>query len=166
MINQVPAVLDALDGSRDAALTRDSGTQPMVDRPVQVHAPTRSFVKNAILASLSLQDLGAIGEFLQPIVLKERMILQEPKRHLDYVYFIESGLVSLRIVAAESAIETAVIGYRGAVGASLLVVGQLSTHQCVVLLPGRAHRIRVEDLRRLTKERPEIREHLFGTSKR
>lgn len=130
----------------------------MVDRSDNVRPSTRVFVKNAILASLSLQDLAAIGSFLEPIALRERMILQEPRRHLEYVYFIESGLVSLRIVAEGSILETALIGNRGVVGA--LSGGYLSTHQSVVLFPGRAHRIRSEDLRRIMSERSEIREHL------
>ncbi|WGS26040.1 Crp/Fnr family transcriptional regulator [Bradyrhizobium sp. ISRA464] len=121
---------------------------------------TPSFFKNAILARIIMPDLATIGEFLEPIVLRERMVLQEPKRHLDHVYFIESGLVSQRIVAEGNILETAVIGYRGAVGAPLLLEGHLSTHQSVVLLPGRAHRIRVEDLRRVMNARPEIREYL------
>lgn len=121
----------------------------------------RFFVKNSILAGLSLQDLAAIGEFLEPIVLRERMVLQEPRRHPDHVYFIETGLVSLRIVAPGSILETAVIGYRGAVGASLLLGAHLSTYQSVVLFPGSALRIRIEDLRRVMNDRPEIREHLF-----
>lgn len=161
MADHVPAVLEAFDSSGDAALKSVSGTQPMLHRPGTVRPNSRSFVKSAILARISLQDLAAIGEFLEPIVLKERMVLQEPKKHLDHVYFIESGLVSLRIVAAGSILETAVIGYRGAVGASLLVGGHLSTHQSIVLFPGSAHRIRVENLRRVTNERPEIREHLL-----
>ncbi|WP_247513561.1 Crp/Fnr family transcriptional regulator [Bradyrhizobium sp. 157] len=131
------------------------------DRPGAVRPNTWSFVKNVILTSISRQDLAAIGEFLEPIVLKERMVLQQPKRHPGHVYFIESGLVSLRIVAAGSILETAVIGHRGAVGASLFVGEHLSTHQSVVLFPGNAHRIRVEDLCRVMTERPEIRKQLF-----
>lgn len=38
--------------------------------------------------------------------------------------------------------------------------GHLSTLQSVVLCPGNAHRIRVEDLQRVMNERPEIRERL------
>jgi hypothetical protein len=53
-----------------------------------------------------------------------------------------------------------VIGHRGVVGASLLVGGHLPTYQSVVLFPGSAHKIRVEDLRRLSNGRPEIQEHL------
>ncbi|MFQ3453895.1 Crp/Fnr family transcriptional regulator [Bradyrhizobium sp. UFLA01-814] len=155
MTDHVTAALEALDSSGDAALKRVSGTQQMLRRP-----NTHSFVKNAILARVSLQDLAAIGEFLEPIILRERMVLQEPKRKLEHIYFIESGLVSLRIVAAGSILETAVIGYRGAIGASLLVGGYLSTYQSMVLFSGSAHRIRVADLRLVMNERPEIGEHL------
>lgn len=132
----------------------------MLYQPNTVRPTTRFFVKNGILASLSLQDLAAIGEFLEPIVLRELSVLQEPKRRLEYVYFIESGLVSMRIIAEGSILETAVVGYRGVVGAPFVFGGYLSTHQSVVLLPGRAHRIRAEDMGRIMSERSEIREHL------
>ncbi|MCC8949392.1 Crp/Fnr family transcriptional regulator [Bradyrhizobium sp. Arg62] len=160
MTDRAPAVLEAPDSSADGVLKRLSGTQQMFRGPGTACRSSRSFVKNAILAKISPQDLMAIGEFLEPIVLKERMVLQEPKRHLDHVYFVEAGLVSLRIAAAGSILEVAVIGYRGAIGASLLVGSHISTHQAVVLLPGSAHRIRIQDLRRLMDERPEIRKQL------
>lgn len=86
------------------------------------------------------------------------MVLQEPKRSPDDVYFIESGLVSQRIVVAGSMLETAIIGHRGVVGATLLVGGA----QCVVVFPGSAHRIRVDELHRVLNKRPEIREDLSG----
>ncbi|WP_342723808.1 Crp/Fnr family transcriptional regulator [Bradyrhizobium sp. B097] len=134
--------------------------QPLLSGEGTGRIPVRSFVKNEILARLSCQGLSEIGRCLEPIVLKERMVLQEPRRKLDYVYFIESGLVSLRIAAAGAIVETAVIGYRGAVGASRLVGGHVSTHQSVVLFPGTAHRIDVEALRGLMNARPEILDRL------
>ncbi|MCA1386352.1 MULTISPECIES: Crp/Fnr family transcriptional regulator [unclassified Bradyrhizobium] len=158
MADQVLAVLDALDGRSAAVLTRTSDAHRW---PGAVRSSARRFLKNEILARISLQELAAIGEFLEPIVLKERMVLQEPKRPLDHVYFIESGLVSLRIVAAGSVLETAVIGHCGAIGASLLFGPHLATHQSVVLFPGSAHRIGVEDLRRVMHDHSEIREHLL-----
>lgn len=161
MTDHVPAVFEALEGPGAVALTRTSDARRMLQWPGMVRPGTRRFLKNDILAGISLQDLAAIGEFLQPIILKERVVLQEPKRPLDHVYFIESGLVSLRIVAAGSVLETAVIGHGGAIGASLLFGPHLATHQSVVLFPGSAHRIRVEDLRRVMRDRSEIREHLL-----
>ncbi|MCP1845495.1 CRP-like cAMP-binding protein [Bradyrhizobium sp. USDA 4524] len=157
MTDRVPTAPEALDCSKDAA-----PAQQMFQQPFAVRPKTRSFMKNAILAGLSPQDLAAIGKFLEPIVLKKRMALQEPNKRVEHVYFIESGLVSLRLVAEGSILETAVIGHQGAVGALLLAGGHLSTHQAVVLFPGSAHRIRVEELRRVMNERPEIREHLFA----
>lgn len=146
---------------RLAIAAPESDKQPMLYRSDSERPNSRFFVKNDILANLSLQDLAAIGELLEPIVLRERMILQEPKRRLEHVYFIESGLVSLRIVAAGSVLETALIGYRGVVGASLLLGGHLWIHQSAVVFPGRAHRIHIDDLRRVMEAHPGIREHLF-----
>lgn len=161
MADHVPAMFEVFGSSGDEAPKRVSGTQPMPYPGGTVRPNARSFLRNGILARVSLQDLAAIGKFLEPIILRERMVLQEPKRHPDHVYFIEGGLVSLRIVAAGNVLETAVIGHQGVVGVSLLVGGHLSTHQVVVLVPGSAHRIRVEDLRQVMNERSEIREHLF-----
>jgi hypothetical protein len=67
----------------------------------------RPYVRNSILAGLSLPDLAAIGEFLEPVALKERTILQEPRKCVEHVYFVESGIVSLRIVAAGSTLRHA-----------------------------------------------------------
>ncbi|MDE5446779.1 helix-turn-helix domain-containing protein [Bradyrhizobium sp. CSA207] len=160
MTNQVPAVVEALEGSRAAALKPTCDTHSILHRPA-ARSSTRRFLKNEILARIPLQELGAIGELLEPIALRERMVLQEPKRQFDYIYFMESGLVSLRIAAAGTILETAVIGHRGAVGVSLLVGAHPATHQSVVLFPGNAHRIRVEDLRRVMRERSEIREQVL-----
>ncbi|MDA9489036.1 Crp/Fnr family transcriptional regulator [Bradyrhizobium sp. CCBAU 11361] len=161
MTDRVPAVLEVFDCSQDSALKQLPGTRPEHQRSFPVRPAKRPIVKNVILARLPIQQLVAIGECLEPVALKERMILQEPKRPAEHVYFVESGLVSLRVVAAGSMLETAVIGYRGVVGTSFLWGGHLSIHQSVVVFPGSAHRIRVEDLRRIMKVHPEIRDHLF-----
>lgn len=161
MTADVPAVLEARDSSGVAALKRAPDAQRITHRPSTGRANSRPFLKNAILTRIALQELAAIGEFLEPIALRVHMVLQEPKKHLDYVYLMESGLVSLRVVAAGSILETAVIGRQGAVGASLLVGGDLATHQSVVLFPGSAHRIRVEDLLRVMREHPQIRVHFL-----
>jgi hypothetical protein len=47
----------------------------------------RSAIRNAVLAKLSLEDLAAMGPFLQTIGLKERMVLQKLKKPIDRVYF-------------------------------------------------------------------------------
>ncbi|WFU80515.1 Crp/Fnr family transcriptional regulator [Bradyrhizobium sp. CIAT3101] len=143
-----------------ATFKQASDMQGLLYRRSPVCSGTRPFVKNGILASIALEELAAIGEYLEPVVLRERMILQEPKKQIEHIYFIESGLVSLRILAAESILETAVIGHRGVVGASLLAEGHLATRQSVVLVSGSAYRILVQELRRLLPKCSEVREHL------
>ncbi|MCK1609174.1 MULTISPECIES: Crp/Fnr family transcriptional regulator [unclassified Bradyrhizobium] len=160
MNDHLPSVLGRCDSSEAAGLKQRSDTPRILRRTGAARFGTRPFVKNGILAKISLQELAAIGEYLEPIVLRDRMVLQEPKRQPEYIYFIESGLVSLRIVAAESVLETAVMGHRGALGSSLLVGGHLITRQSVVLVPGSAHRILVKDLRRMLPECSEVREHI------
>lgn len=162
--DHVPAVPDTLDSPGRAPFKRESGTPPMLHRFGIVRPNMRSFVKNAILARSSLQDLAALGEFLEPIVLKERVVLQETRRNLEHVYFLESGLVSLRIVSPGSILEMAVVGYRGAVGVSLVAGGNITTQQSVVLFPGSALRIHVDHLRRVVSERPNILENLLRYS--
>ena len=71
----------------------------------------RPFARNTILTSLSLSDLAILSGHLEPILLKERTIIQELKKPVEHVYFVESGAISLRIVSAGSQLETAVVGY-------------------------------------------------------
>lgn len=117
----------------------------------------RPFVRNSILAGLSPPDLAAVGEFVEPVVLRERMVLHEPGRRIEQVYFIETGVVSLRIVAGQTLVESALIGFQGAVGASSLFGGHVSTHQSIVLFPGNALRVHVDRLRSLIEERHHLR---------
>jgi CRP-like cAMP-binding protein len=116
----------------------------------------RPFVRNSILAGLSLPDLAAVGESVEPIFLRERMVLHEPRRRIEHVYFIQAGVVSLRIVAAHNLVESAMVGFQGAVGASSLFGGHISTHQSVVLFPGNALRVHVDCLRSLIKKRDHL----------
>ncbi|WGR93241.1 hypothetical protein [Bradyrhizobium sp. ISRA463] len=104
MTDHVSAVVDAPAGSRNAARKPVYGAWPMPHRPFATRKK-RPFVENAILTSLPLRDRTAIGKCLEPIVLKERMILQEPKGHVEHVYFIDSGLISLRVAAGEACLK-------------------------------------------------------------
>ena len=118
-------------------------------------------IRNGILRNFALSDLAGIGPFLKPVALKERTVLQEPRKHIEYVNFVETGIVSLRTIATGSLLETAIVGSHGAVGASVALGTDTSMHQSIVLVSGTALRIRADDLRRLMTERPQIREHLL-----
>jgi CRP-like cAMP-binding protein len=117
--------------------------------------------RNSILRSLPLIDFAVLRPSLQPVVLKERAVLQEPTKRIEYVNFIETGIVSLRTLSPGSILETAMVGSQGAVGASVVLGPKVSMHQSVVLVASTALRIHVNDLERSMFERPRIREHLL-----
>jgi CRP-like cAMP-binding protein len=117
--------------------------------------------KNIILGNLSLVDFACLRPFLECIPLKERAVLQELKQRVEYINFVETGIVSLRTLATGSILETAMVGRQGAVGASIVLGTDTSIHQSVVLVSGSALRIQVDDLHRLMHERPQIRATLL-----
>jgi CRP-like cAMP-binding protein len=125
-----------------------------------VRSKDRPSVKNSILANFTLPDLAAISGFLERVPLKERMVLQEPKKPVKHIFFVETGIVSQRIVAPGTFLEIAVVGYKGAVGALSFFEKHLPAYQSVVLFPGSALKIEANDLYRVMGERPRVREHL------
>jgi len=80
-------------------------------------------IKNAILANLSPACFAAILPFLEQVTLKERLSLQGPRKPVEHVYFVESGIVSLRTVASEGFAELATIGVQAQSGSPVCWAG-------------------------------------------
>jgi len=118
-------------------------------------------IRNGILSKLAGPDFACIRPYLQPVALKERAMLQEFKKPIEHVYFIESGIVSLRTIGAGSMLETATVGSYGADGALVALGTEVSMHRSIVLVAGSALRIDADDLRRAMIERPAVRERLL-----
>ena len=73
--------------------------------------------RNLLLASLPAKDFALLAPHLKDIVLEQGVVLQEQGERIDQVYFPHDGIVSLLAVMRQGdAIETATIGYEGAVG--------------------------------------------------
>ena len=69
-----------------------------------------------LLASLPAEDFALLAPQLKDIVLEQGTVLQEQGERIDQVYFPYDGIVSLLAVMRQGdAIETATIGYEGAV---------------------------------------------------
>lgn len=112
--------------------------------------------ENAVLSSLSPDDIGALRPHLERVEIKARSILQEANRRVEYVHFIECGLVS-RIAGGRScSIETAMVGRFGYTGVAVVLGSTLSSHRAIVRLPGTAMRIRADQLSRILRDRPQV----------
>ena len=121
----------------------------------------RQLVRNHILARFSPAAFDYIRPLLQPVRLKERFVPQEPNRPIEYVNFIETGVISLMTLATGSILETAMVGSRGVVPVSVVLGARTCGYRSTVLVAGNGWRIRSDDLERAMHEFPEIREHLL-----
>src|SRR5262245_31085259 len=90
---------------------------------------------------------------LKDIVLEQGAVLQEQGERIDQVYFPHDGIVSLLAVMRQGdAIETATIGYEGAVG-SLAGFGMRRAHtRAVVQVRGSASRIAASRFRKVAEQ--------------
>jgi CRP-like cAMP-binding protein len=128
---------------------------------VAIRAQKQPIIRNSILGNLALPDFACIRPFLQPVTLKEGAVLQEPKKRVEHINFVETGIVSLRTLASGSVLETAMVGRHGVAGASIALGTDTSMHQSIVLVSGSALRIHADDLCRVMIECPQIREYLL-----
>ena len=84
---------------------------------------SRTSRRNLLLASLPAKDFALLAPQLKDIVLEQGAVLQEQGERIDQVYFPHDGIVSLLAVMRQGdAIETATIGYEGAVVSQMLGV--------------------------------------------
>src|SRR5260370_1234457 len=116
------------------------------------------FARNSILRSLSPSDYASLLPYLERVSYRERVLLQEARKPIEHVHFIETGLGSLRILASGDVLETAIVGCRGATGISIALGVERSIYQCVSIVSGTSLRIRAADFCRLMLDRPKIRE--------
>jgi CRP-like cAMP-binding protein len=103
---------------------------------------------NALLAALPRVGYARIARLLSPVSLELGQILHEPEA-LRYVYFPVDCLVSLfAAVPHHLAVEVALIGSEGMVGASLALGARTSPLQALVQGAGRALRMDASDFLR------------------
>src|SRR4051812_11206351 len=105
--------------------------------------------RNLLLAGLPAGDFALLAPYLKEVVLEQGAVLQEQGDPVDQVYFPHDGIISLLAVMRQGdAIETATIGYEGAVG-SFAGLGQRRSHtRAVVQVAGSATRIAAPHFRK------------------
>jgi CRP-like cAMP-binding protein len=102
-----------------------------------------SKIANRLLAGLPAKALAQLRRHLEPVSLPRGQVLTKPGARIDYVYFPESGMVSLvHPLADGTQIEVGVIGREGFVGAAVLLGANSSPVEAMVQIPGSALRMR------------------------
>jgi CRP-like cAMP-binding protein len=115
--------------------------------------------RNRLLAALPSADLALLNRQLKETPLSRGMVLQEAGEHVEDVWFIDDGIVSLLVPMRHGdAIEIATVGHEGAIG-SLAGLGPRRSHTgAVVQVAGSACRIPVSRFRKAAAESPAVRD--------
>ena len=106
--------------------------------------------RNRLLAVLSAGDRDLLAQSLEEVELGAHQILEAPHDPVSYVYFVESGMVSVICEAQPNhRIEVGMVGYEGMTGSCIVLGDDRSTNQSFVQSAGSAMRVSTEALRDL-----------------
>jgi CRP-like cAMP-binding protein len=136
----------------------DRAVHMLIDRLSHLQSPMRLFSsdsragsqtdagdrapRNRILAALPLEERTILDPLLEPLVFERRKLLYDPERVIQYVWFVEEGIISILSVLGDgSAVETLTIGHDGMVGMPIFNGVELTAEQGMVQAPGHGFRI-------------------------
>jgi CRP-like cAMP-binding protein len=114
--------------------------------------------ENRLLAALRPSDLSLLQPHLKRTVLEQGTLLQEQENRVERAYFPLSGMISLLAVMGDGqAIETAIVGREGTVGAMSGLGTWHAASRAVVTLPGTAWVIETSRLQDAVRQSEHLR---------
>ena len=109
---------------------------------------TLSRPRNLILAQLPDAEYETLAKFLVPVELPLEMRLSEPNEPIEYIYFLNSGLISTDALTEKGeSVEVGVIGREGFAGLPALLDQPQMSHSVLMQGAGEGLRIRSSILR-------------------
>lgn len=114
--------------------------------------------KNMFLSALPAAEQLRLRRSLAFHRLSQGTVLQEPEQRIDYVYFIETGMISLVAMMQDgAAIETATLGREAILGALSALGNHTAGTRAIVQIDATAWRMPVADFRSAVDESPLLR---------
>ena len=108
---------------------------------------TEPQISNKILAALPHEEMGPLAAKLKPVPLPLGEILYMPEQKIEYVYFVNSGVVSLLAALENGAtVEAGLIGPEGMAGISVILGADSTPNQALIQAEGDALRIASKDI--------------------
>lgn len=130
-----------------------------------MNSPAYDPRRNGLLAALSQEDLTALSDHLEFVVLARRHVMERPGEEISEIYFPLSGLGSIVAVGSrlkDQRIEAGIFGRDGMSGTSILLGARTSVHEVYIQLPGDGLRLPADALRDAMEQRPAIRSRLLN----
>jgi CRP-like cAMP-binding protein len=125
-------------------------------------APNLDQIRNRLLLALPQDELEWLRPSLEPFDMFRGRLLLRPNRLIDFVYFPQSGMVSLVLKVEDgNFIEVGLIGNEGMVGALAPLGATAMSAEARVQMPGSALRLSASVLRAETTRNPRLMELLL-----
>jgi CRP-like cAMP-binding protein len=111
---------------------------------------------NFILAKLSPDDFALLEPNLEQINLPVRMSIEQRKKPVQHVYFVDNGIISV-VANGDMEIEVGVIGREGMTGVSI-ILGEIgpAVYQTYVQVAGSGRRMKVAQFRVAMSDSPTL----------
>ena len=114
---------------------------------------------NRLLAALPREMVDLMGHNLKQIPHAQGKALYEPGESIDQIYFPQSGMISLLVVAKDGgAIETATVGREGAVGLHSALGKRLSFTRATTQVSGKFSVIRAAAFAQFAQNHAPVRD--------
>lgn len=106
-------------------------------------------IKNRLLSALPPKEYERLLPHLETVSLTFKQIIYAANEPIDYVYFPNSGVISLvNVTENGGTIETAMVGNEGMVGIPVLLRADRMVGQAVAQIVGDAQRMKVDVFKR------------------
>lgn len=136
-------------------VVRNVGTQ--IIRPGERTNFESKPVVNAILLALPDEEFAGIRNSLEHLELPHYTVLHEPRKKLEYTYFLNSGMASLVFnTNGGESVEVGVIGKEGFTPIPAAAGMRHSPHQVIMQVSGDGFRMGVEELQTALKANPQL----------
>ena len=129
---------------------------------MQNQLPSRRSIRNKLIAGLAAKDFERIRPHLERIDLPQHERLLRPGAPTEYVYFPESGMVSLILSLEEGhVVEVGLVGNEGIVGVLAGLGTSRISGEAIVQMAGSGLRMKTDVLREEMGVNPSIRQMML-----
>jgi CRP-like cAMP-binding protein len=118
-------------------------------------------VSNKVLLCMPDNEYRLMRPYLKYIDLPSHLSLHEPTQSIEFVYFLNRGMVSQVVVTKEGrTVEVGVVGNEGYVGAGLAVGLSRSSVREIVQIAGDGFQMKGDKLERVLQSAPQLQKML------
>lgn len=108
---------------------------------------------NSILDALPNEEYERFLPFLEPVTLSQWEFIHRPKETIEYVYFPNSGIISVTSFAEDGrGVEIGMVGKEGMVGMDVLLGVDLTPLESMVQISGEGFRVKTNIVRKEFKQ--------------